>query len=422
MMAQAPTATPTPNKVQASAKLQHAADAALNRNAGGNSTASIIHLRESHTDASIELIDPGNAGGSFTLFINSVFQDSTVQAVYSNGTFNVTTQKAGGIFDPKSTAHFGTNALTNFDPYTVDTVWIGGEYTMTSTPTTGDTLCVEIIYGPPTAAWWQGLVITAQSESFRMPDNTTSLSSGNTSFSLAPGTNKVVVKRVLTALDTFTDPNVNPDYPYIAVVPTLPISIPAGNIIGIEYTFIPSTPYAAGDIYFSSTGTATMNSFLGLIYEDANAGNGDNFFYDASSWGISGDLNNTSRYGLWPTAQNFLNGSMLPYTEDGYLNDVSITATSVGIHEASATGVELGQNIPNPSNGTTVINYSLVDNATVTMNVYDVAGKLVMSVDKGQQSAGKYRIDLNTSNLDAGVYFYTLNADGKQATRKMIVQ
>ncbi|CAN5755532.1 hypothetical protein BH11BAC7_BH11BAC7_22130 [soil metagenome] len=425
MMAQAPVATQ--NTHPAPARAQVAADRAVAASIGNNpapAPATVFHARLSHTDEAINLVDPGNTNGLFSLFVNAVFQDSSVQAVYSNGQSYVTTQKIGGIFDPKSVNHFGANALNSTATYTVDTVWIGGAYEITNA-SVGDTLQVEIIYGPSTATFWQGLQIgNPPTQVFRLPKNTTSLAMGNMSFSTATSANKVIVKRVLTALDTFSDPNVNPDYPYIAVVPSVPVSVPANNIVGLEATFIPVAPYSAGDIYFSADPLtpATMNSFRGYIYQDAAAGNGNEFFYDGSSWGISGDLDNRSRYGIWPSAQSFLNGSMLPYTEAGYLIDVSITSLTVGVTENNIAGFELGQNSPNPVDGNTTINYSIINGGDVMFNVYDVAGKMVMTVNKGNQVAGTYTIDLNTSTLEAGVYFYTMNVNGTSATRKMIVQ
>ena len=44
-----------------------------------------------------------------------------------------------------------------------------------------------------------------------------------------------------------------------------------------------------------------------------------------------------------------------------------------------------------------------------------------MNVDKGQLSAGDYQIELNTSILSPGMYFYTLVVNGQQATRRLIV-
>ena len=68
-----------------------------------------------------------------------------------------------------------------------------------------------------------------------------------------------------------------------------------------------------------------------------------------------------------------------------------------------------------------MIRYNIAKSANVALEVYDVTGKLVESVDQGQQVAGQHQIDLNTASYAPGVYFYTLNVDGVKVTRKMII-
>lgn len=86
-------------------------------------------------------------------------------------------------------------------------------------------------------------------------------------------------------------------------------------------------------------------------------------------------------------------------------------------------GMQLGQNYPNPSiDGNTTITYSLnksVDN--VQLVVIDANGKEVATVNDGSKLAGTYTIELN-SQLSAGIYFYSLVADGQRLTKKMIVK
>lgn len=99
-----------------------------------------------------------------------------------------------------------------------------------------------------------------------------------------------------------------------------------------------------------------------------------------------------------------------------------ITVDGVGINETANTGIALEQNMPNPSNGSTTIRYSLANGGTnVTLEVYDVTGTLISSVDQGTRAAGQHTVDLNTTNYAAGVYFYTLNVDGVKVTKKMVI-
>lgn len=96
---------------------------------------------------------------------------------------------------------------------------------------------------------------------------------------------------------------------------------------------------------------------------------------------------------------------------------------SVGIDQADVQdGVGMGQNFPNPVNGgTTTVPYSLVDAANVSIEVRDVSGKLVDVQNLGKRSPGTHRAQLNTANLNEGVYFYSLVADDVRLTKRMTV-
>ncbi|MFT3884988.1 MAG: T9SS type A sorting domain-containing protein [Flavobacteriales bacterium] len=95
---------------------------------------------------------------------------------------------------------------------------------------------------------------------------------------------------------------------------------------------------------------------------------------------------------------------------------------TVGIAENDVhNGAGLGQNFPNPANSTTLIPYSLETSAKVSLDVYDMTGKLVKSVTEGQRAAGTYRIQLDTQDLKAGVYAYTLTAGQARITKRMTV-
>ncbi|NOR45095.1 MAG: T9SS type A sorting domain-containing protein, partial [Candidatus Delongbacteria bacterium] len=95
-------------------------------------------------------------------------------------------------------------------------------------------------------------------------------------------------------------------------------------------------------------------------------------------------------------------------------------------HESSIDGnmpleTSLEQNYPNPFNPTTTINFSIVEAGNVAMNVYNFSGQLVSSLVNGTMSAGFHTVNFDASNLSAGVYYYTLEADNMTMSNKMIL-
>jgi len=104
----------------------------------------------------------------------------------------------------------------------------------------------------------------------------------------------------------------------------------------------------------------------------------------------------------------------------------------IGINQISQTIPEnfsLGQNYPNPFNPTTKINFQIPLSEGVTgfagrgvsINIYDVNGRLIRNVFEGALQPGSYEIDFDGSDLPSGVYYYTLSSNGYRETRKMVL-
>jgi hypothetical protein len=91
-----------------------------------------------------------------------------------------------------------------------------------------------------------------------------------------------------------------------------------------------------------------------------------------------------------------------------------------GITNSTMAG-SLGQNYPNPFSRTTEIAYELPNGSEVTLEVMDMTGRTVMQVNQGMMPAGKHSYTLNTNDLQAGVYFYTLKAGQFVQTRQMVI-
>lgn len=81
----------------------------------------------------------------------------------------------------------------------------------------------------------------------------------------------------------------------------------------------------------------------------------------------------------------------------------------------------LGQNYPNPFNPTTTIEFSLDATAPAKLAVYDLNGREVLSLVDGLLAAGPHRLLVDGSRLSSGVYVYRLDADGRSASKKLVL-
>lgn len=79
----------------------------------------------------------------------------------------------------------------------------------------------------------------------------------------------------------------------------------------------------------------------------------------------------------------------------------------------------LGQSFPNPSNGHTVIDYSLPDHYDGSnLEFYSMEGKIISKISC---HSGSNRVEINVRNWPAGIYYYTLNYFGTKLDSKKIV-
>jgi flagellar hook assembly protein FlgD len=77
----------------------------------------------------------------------------------------------------------------------------------------------------------------------------------------------------------------------------------------------------------------------------------------------------------------------------------------------------LSQNYPNPFNPETRIKYSLPEQSTVNLKIYNLLGQEVASLATGAQEMGYYEVVWNGknnqgTNVGTGVYFYRFEATG----------
>ncbi len=81
----------------------------------------------------------------------------------------------------------------------------------------------------------------------------------------------------------------------------------------------------------------------------------------------------------------------------------------------------LYQNYPNPFNPSTVIKYQVPIDANVKIILFNSIGEEVETLLNDHKQAGIYELQLNSSNLASGVYYYRLDSGNFTDTKKLIV-
>jgi hypothetical protein len=81
----------------------------------------------------------------------------------------------------------------------------------------------------------------------------------------------------------------------------------------------------------------------------------------------------------------------------------------------------LHPNRPNPFNPMTQIAYDLPRASVVSLKVFDVLGRKVVTLVEGIQPAGSYSVIFNGSELASGVYLCRFQAGHFAATLKMVL-
>ncbi len=81
----------------------------------------------------------------------------------------------------------------------------------------------------------------------------------------------------------------------------------------------------------------------------------------------------------------------------------------------------LSQNYPNPFNPSTKISYGIPVSDIVTLKIYDVLGKEVMTLVNQKQEAGTYQVEFNAAGLPSGMYVYRIKSGSFVETKRMML-
>jgi len=67
------------------------------------------------------------------------------------------------------------------------------------------------------------------------------------------------------------------------------------------------------------------------------------------------------------------------------------------------------------------IQYGLPEKTNVSLQLYDIQGRLVKTIFNGSKDAGYYKLQINSKDLSSGIYFLRFEAEGFNTTRKLLI-
>ena len=81
----------------------------------------------------------------------------------------------------------------------------------------------------------------------------------------------------------------------------------------------------------------------------------------------------------------------------------------------------LQQNYPNPFNPATVIRFSVAAKQAVSLQIFDITGRLVETLINQHLTPGKYEVTWQAGHLPSGTYFMQMKSGDFVKTRKMVL-
>jgi len=171
-----------------------------------------------------------------------------------------------------------------------------------------------------------------------------------------------------------------------------------------------------------------VNSFAtGLYYQNAAGQHGTNV---SQTWPLTtgtyaGYCSNGGGYYSSPLPWALIYPTCTGDTNFWAVQDIgiypSVSYSPTAVQNIEANGLSVGQNYPNPANGTTEISYSITKSSDVVFSVYDMTGRKIMENSMSEVAPGQHYVILNTNQFTPGVYMYTFNVNGVQVTKRMVV-
>lgn len=101
---------------------------------------------------------------------------------------------------------------------------------------------------------------------------------------------------------------------------------------------------------------------------------------------------------------------------------VTLGTQQVGAESPEAAeGFALYPGYPNPFATTTTLRYELPEATPVRLRIFNALGQTVVSVEHALKPAGQHAYEFDARSLAAGLYYFTLEARGRRASRTLVL-
>lgn len=353
----------------------------------------------------IDASDANNGGAiSYTIYSNNcLWPDSLVKQRYGDGNGGVELgyvyrHNLGQMFDPKS--FYFTELLSEHNPYEVDSISLAYRYFHGKAGSV-DTLEIQVFYDD--AISLGTFTGSGEKTAWIGYDRTTGV-----------GANAKQTWRVLLSEDDTSWAN----FKDLSLALPNPASIGRNGLFAVAFRYIPGYAYSLGDTldqtWDSPEPTNKLNQFQPLIGTD-NAKTAEDSYNHGLAVIKSNKYDATSGW-----AEEFIPGDAWNNFNEYVYCSVHLSSPNVSV---GAIQNGLSRVYPNPSNGAGAVNiaFTTVETANVTVEVFDLLGNKVQTAMNGSFEAGQQYATVQTSDLKAGVYVYTINANGQVITGKISV-
>jgi hypothetical protein len=136
-------------------------------------------------------------------------------------------------------------------------------------------------------------------------------------------------------------------------------------------------------------------------------------------------------YQTLPVTNIRVNSIDFPDASTGYITGANSTILKT-TNGGSLVGVQpvsneipqqygLHQNYPNPFNPVTNIKFDITSKGIVKLTVFDIQGLEILTLLNQELQAGSYKVDWNASGYPSGIYFYKLETEQFNQTKKMML-